>query len=296
MPTTTPTSTESLVSSTKPTKPTKRIIAKIQPLGYLNFIESVGHDDQHLGFVHIAAFHHPEHGACEAYVKLEPTSTLKHLANEITSYLCAHALGVPQPEFAFLANIPLARLRNSPGWIKKLAKTQATMPAFCTKRLDGDSAAIRVPDSKMPELISDVAKWDCLEKAVSLDENLAQTDRHLNNLIRLSRGKYAVIDGGRLANLENDVYWNESTLETLKLYRNRLSEKIWDHRPPQRSVDKMLNHSQEHADLLITVADELKYWWHHLLEHSECQAFANFLHHRSHHLEVITRKRYRMLI
>jgi hypothetical protein len=290
----TPTKSEILPASS--IKATKRVIAKIRDTAYLDFIEWVEAEDGHLSLVHIAAFAHPEHGACEAYVKLEPESTNKHIANEITSYLCAHALGIPQPEIAFVANIPLNRLRKPPQWIKALAKTQAIMPAFCTKRLDGESAAIRVPATDIPLLANEIAKWEFLEKAVALDDNIAQTDRHLNNLIRLSRNKYAIIDGGRLANQDSTSCWNPSTLDALSLYRNRLSEHIWSHKPSQRSVDQMLDNSQHHAVKLISVAEELKYWWRNLLEPAECQAFANFLHHRSYHLEVLIRKRYGMLI
>lgn len=245
--------------------------------------------------MHIAAFHHPEHGACEAYVKLFRENTGKEISNEVTAYLCAHALSVPQPQYAFVANIPLARLRNPPRWIAAIAKTQAVLPGFCTTRLDGESAAVIVPGSKIQLIIDEVSKWENIEQAIALDENIAQTDRHLNNLIRLSRKKFALIDGGRLAAGENGECWSVTSLQSLQLYRNRLSECIWSHRPQQKSIAKMLVLAQYHVASINVVHNELQYWWSQLLEPIDAKAFNDFLVERSAHIELLLRQRYRML-
>jgi hypothetical protein len=274
----------------------KRIIRKIKGNGYIGFIKNVPSDDRHISYVHIASFQHPETGPCEAYVKLYPNNSDKELANEITAFLCAHALNIPQPAQAFIANIPIERLRSPPAWVKTLSKTQKTLPAFCTTRLDGESAAVRVPESEIKLVIDDVAQWPHLEKAVVLDENIANTDRHLNNLIRLSRKRFAIIDGGRLASGANGEYWTAHTLSALSLYRNRLSEHIWNHRPEQKSVDKMMFSAPSHAGSIDQIFDELRYWWANLLTLEEAKAFDNFLFMRTAQVEHLLRERYRILI
>lgn len=294
-----PQSANSIISSTSNDllrTPAKHIIIKIRDTGYLSFINWVSAHDEHRGFVHIANFHHPEHGPCDAYVKLYETDVGKSLANEITAYLCAHALSITQPKHAFIANIPLDRIKNPPGWIKRLSKTHKTYPAFCTTRLDGHSAALRLPfESDLKHIVDDVAKWPELERAVTLDENLASTDRHLNNLIRLAPKKYALIDGGRLAN-DEDGCWTISTLNALNLYRNRLSERVWDHKPKQQCIDKMIDSASTHSVLLEQVAEELRYWWSQLLTPEDSVQFDKFLNDRTSNLGLLVRKRYGMLV
>jgi hypothetical protein len=273
----------------------KRLIGKVRETGYLGFTEWASSADAHLSCVHIASFHDPERGACEAFVKIFPGNVAKELANEVTSFLYAHALGVPQPDRAFIANIPLAHLRKPPGWVAQIKKVRATVPAFCTTRLPGTSAAVHVPNSEVSILLDDVAQWEYLERAVALDENIAQTDRHLNNLVRLSRNKFALIDGGRLAN-DDGALWTTATLDASKLYRNRLSERIWNHRPSSRSKDKILAAASTHASLVGPIRSELEYWWTSLLEGVELHAFRAFQLHRLATVEALLCRRYNLLI
>ncbi len=274
---------------------TPRLIAKVREQGYLNFIEWAPADDGHLESVHIAEFRHPQFGACEAFAKLYKGGTGHGIVNEITGWLCAHAMGVPQPEFAFVANIPLARLRSPTGWVaQEKRRGAATLPAFCTKRLDGKSAAIRMPNSEIPALLDDVRAWKDVARATALDEHIAHTDRHLNNLIRLGRRQYAVIDNGRLAS-DTTASWSAGTLDSGRLYWNRLSERLWNNSPDDATVSCILDAAANHAGAFENVRDELHYWWELLLPTREYQDFSSFLERRTDIIEALLRKRYHRL-
>lgn len=285
-------------SSTPSSPMTERIIGKIRSTGYRRFIAWAGDDDGHLEKVHIAGFDHPTKGACEAFVKLYPAdgSANRGLANELTAFLYAHALNIPQPELAFIANVPLKRLGRLSGWLATAAKAHETLPGFCTLRLDGASAAVRVPNTEMPSLIEDIQKWPDLPNAVALDENIANTDRHLNNLIRLGRRRFAVIDGGRLANSPDSVHWTAKSLDPTALYRNRLSEHVWHHNPENKAVSLMLDLATKHPVAFDRIADELDYWWRLLLSPADHALFKAFMQTRTHSLDLVIRKRYHRLI
>ncbi|AUN95425.1 hypothetical protein C0099_11090 [Pseudazoarcus pumilus] len=247
--------------------------------------------------MHIAAFTHPKHGQCEAFVKLYPAEhgVNRGLVNEITAYLCAHALNLPQPKSAFLANIPLTHLRRMPPWLRQAALHHPEMPAFCTLRLDGSSAAVLVPQEELSTVREDVAAWDDLPHAIALDENIANSDRHLNNLIRLGRKKYALIDGGRLAHTLERPHWNNRTLDPAHLYRNRLSEHVWQHNPTEHDLSLMRCRALEHPSALSSVLPELDYWWQHLLPEADHRTFRDFLQRRAYDLTALLAKRYHRL-
>lgn len=286
----------STMPSTTANKP--RVISKIRKEGYLSFIEWAPGNDGHQEFVHIASFLHPVHGPCEAYVKLYPNDSgaNRGLVNEITGYLCAHALGVPQPEIAFVASIPLKQLRNPRRWLAEARKKHETWPAFCTKRLDGKSAALRVPNSEMGAVIADVSAWSKIADAIALDENIAHTDRHLNNLLRIGRRNYALIDNGRLATTTDNPNWTLPDLNSGKLYRHRLSERIWNHTPDDETISRILDAATNHYPALEIVRDELNYWCDLLLTDNDKDAFSAFIAQRTQNIEALLRKRYHRLL
>ncbi len=286
------------ISPTPSTTTTDRLIAKIKENSYLRFIAPAAADDLHRSHVHIADFRHPKFGDCTAFVKIYPfeQGNNRGLVNEITAHLCAHAVGVTQPGFAFVANVPLKRLGRLSGWLADAAKHHTTLPGFCTQRLEGKSAAVRVPNTDMPSLIEDIQNWDELPKAVALDEHIANTDRHLNNLIRLGKKRFALIDGGRLANPEGTEHWSPPTLMPDALYRNRLSEHVWNHQPDDDAIGRMLIMAAEQPAVYQAIAAELDYWWSLLLPSDHHMAFKNFLESRTNLVEALIRKRYHRLI
>lgn len=173
---------------------TDSIIQIVSVYGYRRFLGWADQDDGHINAVHVAHFEMPNGKRVDAYAKLYPFDggANRGMVNEVTGYLIARAMGITQPASAFIAQIPIKKI-SSPkhDWLKQARKITDTYPAFCTERLDGKSAAFRVPDLELPLVIDDVRQWKELPYTVAMDENIAHTDRHLNNLIRLGRRRYA---------------------------------------------------------------------------------------------------------
>lgn len=277
---------------------TDRIIGIVRENGYRLFLGWAPKDDNHLGDVHVAHFSLPGRGSIEAYAKFYPCENghNRGLVNEITGYLCGHALGIPQPDIAFIADIPLGRLPRATGWLAGVKKKRKTYPAFCTLRLDGHSAAVRVPDSLADPVKKEIERWEDLPRAVAMDEHIANTDRHLNNLIRLDRHRFAVIDNGRLANTEGPD-WTQASLSPHALYRNRLSEHLWGHRPPESHISKMLDLARHHPVAFAQIRDELEYWWSKLIpDEADHKAFRAFLEERTMNIDALIRLRYNRLL
>jgi hypothetical protein len=261
---------------------------------YSGFINWVGEDEPHLNSVHIAAFDHPVHGKCEAYVKMFPYEQGRNrgLINEITGYLFAHAAGIPQPEIAFVAEIPIGSIPNKPKWLDGID----FYPAFCTKRMDAKAAAYRLPKSKIPRLIKSVQKWDHFPSTVCIDECSSNTDRHLNNLLKTGKHTYAVIDADRIAALPTQINWTKETLNHDMLYENRLSEIIWNHKPKDKHVSQMLSNSSAISSSFSIIEDEINYWSGMLLNIDDKSAFTQFLNNRSSKLDFLLRQRYNRLL
>lgn len=276
------------------------IIGKAGKAAYRIFLQWAEEDDKHQECVHVAHFQLAGKGSVEAYVKIYPFENGRNrgLINEVTGYLWAHALQVPQPAMAFIAEIPLEHLPDLPAcrWLSALKNKRDTYPAFCTQRLDGRSAAVRVPAIELELIKEEIRDWKDLPHAVALDENIAHTDRHLNNLIRLGKRNFAVIDNGRLANTTTPS-WTKKTLNPISLYRNRLSEHLWAHKPPEAHVSRMLDMARRHPAAFDSIRDELEYWFSRLITvQSDRTLFLEFLEERTMHIDGLLRSRYNRLI
>ena len=197
-----------------------------------------------------------------------------------------------------MAQIPLEAI---PGigddhWLKKLGRD--SWPAFCTQRLDGKSAAIHLNGlgENIKGLCQEVAHWDGLSNAIALDENIAHVDRHLNNLIRLGKRRFAMIDNGRLINEYAD-FWDTSMLEPTRLYSNKLSYAACKDEPPEGMATQILQVAHQHEQSgLQAIREELEFWFTHLLPKEEREAFSDFLDKRTEELTWLLRKRYKILI
>lgn len=271
-----------------------QIVSLIGKNSYSGFINWASKEDQHINAVHIARFNHPDHGKCEAYAKMFPyeNGTNRGLINEITGYLFAHAIGIPQPEIAFVAEIPTWKLTNKPKWLNGIDY----YPAFCTKRMDARAAAFRLPDAQIPSLIASVDRWKHITPTVCMDESVSNTDRHLNNLLKTGKDQYAIIDTDRIASTIAHPHWTTQSLDHAALYENKLSRIIWNHRPKDKNVSLMLSHSPAISSAFSQIKDEINYWTTKLLDKEEKAAFTQFLAARSNQLDQLLRQRYNRLL
>ena len=176
-----------------------RIITPLRDVGYLSFLGPVPRTTGISDMCTSRSCTIPPWELRGVGKGLSPTEGSRGLINEIAGYLLTRERRIPQPPAAFVAQVPLKRLQDPPGWIVSARNGgMETCPAFATARLDGLNAGMPVPDADVPALLREIAAWPFCAAAIALDEHLGNGDRHLNNLIRTKRGIFALIDHGKL--------------------------------------------------------------------------------------------------
>lgn len=220
------------------------------------------------------------------------------MVNEITGWLIAHALGLPQPGRAFVVKVPMAELEKpTQTWVAELKKQAVHYWAFATLKLPAESAALQFnAAADLPLLVDDIRRWDNLPGAIALDEHIANTDRHFNNLLRLGKANYALIDNGRLAVERGVTNWRLTELDQNHLFTNLLSRHCWDDRPEKSMASNAVEAASAHKDALGKVRAELEDWWHRLLTNPvERMAFDKFITARAADLSILLSRRYHLL-
>lgn len=283
-----------------------KIIQILNENNFLGFNDWISNDDQHLNPVFTGEFNHPIGGGIQAYCKLyNPLG--KGLINEIVGYLMTHALGVKQPEYAFVSILPKQKLKDLSKIVKASnfdwIKTNKSVLCFCTSRLDGPSAAIHlkppITERAVSSIADDVLHWDGYSETVALDENIAHVDRHFNNLLRLSKQSYALIDNGRLIN-EYAENWDISMLDSKQLYTNKILRAI-DYRQcstPTKDdiISKSVTSAEKHLEKIKLVESELSFWLNTLLPEIEKDGFKNFLMDRTKDVPWLLKQRFNVMI
>jgi len=279
------------------------VIEIVPARAYLAFLNWADAAAGHVECVHVAQIHHPTWGGVKAYVKAYPPDEcgLKGMVNEIAGYLVAHACDLPRSQFAFVAAVPLERLADGgPTWIRDLVdrararRETAAYPAFCTSAIDGVSALVSLGDRDSELLRQDLLKWRDLPRALAFDDGIANVDRHGNNLLRLGKQKYALIDHGRLvAPLGN---WSVDQLDSNELYTHRLLSFLYgDKEVPENISSAALMEAQRVSAAPAKIKKELQYWLERFLGPDEGRAFEAFLCERIANLERLLRRRYNLL-
>lgn len=270
-----------------------RRIQVLNETHFIRFNNWIDEEDGHLNPVFIGEFAHPG-GNVTAFCKLYAPDS-KGIINEITGYLMAQALAIPQPRLAFIASISAdhlpdlstiaARPRNE--WINQ--QTQITL--FCAERLDGKSAALHFSNPLNSELANDIANWQQYGATIALDENIAHTDRHFYNLIRLSKAHYAIIDNGKLIS-EN---WQANNLNPNRNYTNRLWEDVEMYRRQPyhpNTQSQIILAAEQHEAQAKSIEQELEFWQNQLLNPNEKPQFQAFLQHRTKEAAWLLKQRF----
>lgn len=193
-------------------------------------------------------------GTSPAYAKFyDATKQPKALINECVGYLVAKSWGFEVPEHAAIVFLPLRKLSLAKGgssseWLKKIAKTRETYPAFCSSALIASPPAL-VFNGDFDLVRQDVAMWPHLGAAIALDHVIANTDRHFGNLLRRARGVYSLIDHGRLFN-EYSGNWSLSDVSSTQKYRNKLADLMLG------TVDKLVDKAIAAAGSNAAYTDE----------------------------------------
>lgn len=240
-----------------------------------------------------AAFDHPRAGRVDAYAKFYRADG-RGMVNEVTGWLLARAYGLPVPENAFIAFVPLAALPKPLVGIAALASEHGhdQLPAFCTQ-----SAAIGVrPILETAALIEEIKRWSHVYECVAFDERSANADRHVKNLVRRGLRDFVAIDHGRLAWRDTQPEWSASALDPLADYANRLSEIIWGARPDDKDSSAVMAAACQLDKDMPAIQSELAYWWSIMISNEDDRAaWASFVYARLEHVEYLLRKRFGLL-
>lgn len=294
---TTPASTPPSATSAKPFAPS--ILSAYPESIYRGFLGWPDPASRNKECVHLAKCDTGD-GDFECYVKLYPSERgqSRGLANEIAGYLLLAAAGVPQPPTAFLARIPVDRLLSPPqAWVRALQGTGRSYWGFGCEKLPGRTAALHFASVASNLLREDMENWPALPLALAADEHLAHTDRHYNNVVRIASGQYAMIDNGRLIAEGTQRNWKRSDLQCKRLYRHRLSEHLWNHRPPAHIGSDAMRQAAARATRFEIVENELQYWLELLgLPKVDRLAWIDFLSRRAHLLEDLLKQRFGLLL
>ena len=284
-----------------------KIIKVLNEDHFIRFNNWLGNEDGHLNPVFIGEFSHPTAGNTNAFCKLYNPNA-KGLINEIVGFLITGAFNVKQPDYAFIALLPREKIpdwqliaeRRDNVWMQQGADN---LICFCTSRLDGKSAAIHICTSEdnylIPEVADDISKWPQYSAAIALDENIAHADRHFNNLLRLAKQSYAVIDNGRLVN-EFAENWNIDMLQNQGEYPNKLIKAIQIRtciRPSTTNIHKKaILCADGHSDKFKQIEDELEFWLNTFLPEDEKSAFQDFLINRTEEASWLLKRRFHIPI
>jgi len=198
--------------------------------------------------------------------------------------------------------VPLDKLPiGGPTWIRDIldlgrADRRELPPylAFCTAAVDGVSAFQSLGDRDSALLRQDILKWADLPRVLAFDDGIANIDRHYNNLIRVGKHRYTLIDHGQLiAPLGN---WTCDNLEPHGLYRHRLLELLYPNGEiPEKVRSAVLLEASKLREALSRVEVDLKYWLSRFLPPDEATAYEVFLRERMLNIEDLLRKRYNLL-
>ncbi|AKI27777.1 hypothetical protein C0134_06190 [Moraxella catarrhalis] len=240
----------------------------------------------------------------DVYCKIYPfTNTDRSLFNEIVGYLVAHALKIPQPNHAYIALLETKDiLANDHGNLdvdlKKLMQETEYYPVFCTEKIDKSQTAFDFINFA-PSLTNEIAKWKYLPDTLAMDNTIANTDRHLNNILRTGKNTYHIIDNGRLV-AEDGTPWKVADLDCHKNYTNKLwkySEqyllKSW------KTISSNIMHACSlHPVAVQSITDELDYWVKVLYQEQQMDynAFTQFLLNRANDSQFYHARRLNILI
>lgn len=242
---------------------------------YMGFAEHENNGQRAL--THAAWIRDDRGGKFRAYLKLY-TKKNKELINEITGYLIASALELPQTDKAFFIHVPIEELRKIYTGIDFGDHDKDTIPLWGTREIPGETPKIRFSGVASRILKRDLKKWNKLVDVIAFDEWTANTDRNTGNLVRQRTGKYYIIDHGALATGPD---WTIRTLAPGKLYINKLISIVWGDDVGLRQVNSMIDACKKHKSAYALAKDKLWLWWEEALSGEEVRSLDVFLNERA---------------
>ena len=125
------------------------------------------------------------------------------LANEIIARILGREAGLPMPGEAGVLLLPERMPAFAPGWMNDRWRQETGGLAWVTSLSSGKDCACFIsgfnPRGKgAKRLRKEMMEWPHLKRAIGFDDLLLNADRHGGNLIRARRGRFELIDHGRI--------------------------------------------------------------------------------------------------
>jgi hypothetical protein len=254
---------------------------------YVGYLEPLPDPGVEAG--HIALLRFGSGDTRRAYVKLYPPDS-RGLINEILGYLLAEALGLCVPPRAAIAMIPPAAVPAPPSWLPP----GQPAPAWCTQDLAAPSIKIAYrldAASPLSAVVQELREADTTPAVVAFDDWLANVDRNLGNLLRLAKGRYCLIDHGRVLTGPN---WRAEDLDPAGQYQNVLRTLLDAFVTDPDTDSAMGAASRRHGHALTVTRTELGHWCTLLLSEEDRGAAVDFLASRA--AEEAILQRYHLLL
>lgn len=247
--------------------------------GYQHFIN---YAQDGIGHTHIAQIHDGKQSH-QAYLSTYPNNThSKSLANEITAYLLASALGLPVAKSAFIVIMPTKLLKNIHPNIT-FSNAQKHYPLWGISTIPGNSPKYHYNLCAIinnPSFLHDINQWDKLLHTIAFDDWLGNADRNTGNLIRTAKNQYSLIDHEDIA---SSRHWQAHQIPPEKEIPNKLAQIMWPKYtvPDPKKTSIMINEAEKYTRTNISALHELVYWWKLLLKDDELTALHRFIMKRA---------------
>lgn len=217
------------------------------------------------------------------------------LLNEIIGYILGFYLDLPQPKGYVLL---LSKSEQTKIFGISNPKTD-TYPVWATEQIDGKSASF-IYTRCSTILKDDLSKWDKLYNTIAFDDLIANIDRNLGNLIRVSSGQYQLIDHGMLFNNHSirSHHIDCKTINHNRLYQSCLKQRIKQH---SNQSTKKIHHveigasARNHSTAIYKAMPEILFWTKRLTPGHERKLY-KYLATRSKINDHIVMKKYKLLI
>lgn len=225
------------------------------------------------------------------------------LINEISAYLIGKAMGLNQPEYAFIALIEPNKINPAidfsdihDEWIKQ----ENPICLFCTSEIIGETAlfkmgALNKTNEKTEKIINKIKNNKDYEKLILFDEWIGNIDRNVNNFIMDNNDKIFVFDHDRL--IVSDGRWKKEDLVIDKNYEPHCFLALTT--PTKNEISKIVLSSQkeELKNQFNWIKNEIEFWVKELIDDPETrESYLNFLSRRLENLSCLMSKRLGLLI
>ncbi len=209
--------------------------------------------------VHRARMLDPTGTTFRAYVKAFPPGS-RGLVNELVGWRLHRARGLPTAPRAFVALVPVAKLRHyhpDATWLQ--GRAEPLWPAWVTEALPTRHRGYNNDATRRAQL----CQWPDLHAAIAMREALHDIDCHGGNYVPLSLEppQFAALD---FAESLGGQGWTAQQLEELDYLHNKL---LYDTvgLPSDLDQHKLEASGAAHWDAWKAAEPELLYWWQGLL-------------------------------